>query len=1081
MKKSHTACREAILHKGNKVFHSLLIFVMLLCTASMHSMLFSQPLATGHDKFLGSVHGGGSSAATAWDNYWNQVTPENASKWASVEGARDVYNWGGADNAYNYAKQRGIPFKWHTLIWGQQSPGWISALPDAEKLEEIVEWISGVGQRYPEIDLIDVVNEALNGHNPPDGGGGRVNFKAALGGNGTTGWDWVIKSFELARQYIPHAKLVLNDYGIINDNNATTSYLTIINLLKQRGLIDGIGVQGHRFELMNASNTTLKGNMDRLWATGIPIYISELDLGPSDTEQPNETLQLTAYQRIFPLLWEHPGLKGITLWGYVQGQMWQPNCYLLRSNGTETPALQWLRNYLSSGQTRTTKSGNWNDISIWETHNDTAWVAASSVPSVNNNSIIISANDTVTVTASDSIDQLSVSSGGKLVVNAGVSFKIKNGGGTDLTVTGTIENSGVISQDDSTEIKFTGGGKYVHKRDGGSIPIASFEGSTIQFDSIKTILPSNIKQNFYHVVWNCPSQTSDLTFGWDGNTIGGNITIMNTGSAQLLLCEPEAGDTATVTIMGNVVQSGGEFSANGTSNANTTITINHFGSVNVTGGNFSISRGTQGGTGTTVWNVKGSSFSISNATTQNFNPTGAKFRFAGAGEQTLTLGSGNTLTALPIEVAGGATLSLGTSTVIGSGMFAVDSGATLACGHAGGIDSALQVSGSVALSKHSGYIFNGSAAQVTGNLLPDTVGNLTVNNTAGVTLSHSVAVNGTLELQKGALSLGSNTFHYGPEATLKYSDRSLQTTTDVELPSGGEPKNLVITNTAGVTLHGSRTFKGSIHVGGKLRLGSNTLTAASATNTGTGRFIAVETGMLKLTGVGSTEASLFPVGTTLYAPVWITNAGTADTIGVSVEADAGAAAFGGRVNVKWKISEGTEGGGNYILRLGWVSTLENTAFRTPDRAHNAHIFYLSPDTSEAGVFHEAPQFTTSPYYISRESITTLGTFAVGRFKDVPDGVERTDDIPGAFSLEQNYPNPFNPTTTIKFSLPVRSEVRLSVISMLGQVVRDIAMGTYEAGVHQVTMSGANLASGVYFYRLVTNTGFIQTKRFLLLK
>jgi hypothetical protein len=53
--------------------------------------------------------------------------------------------------------------------------------------------------------------------------------------------------------------------------------------------------------------------------------------------------------------------------------------------------------------------------------------------------------------------------------------------------------------------------------------------------------------------------------------------------------------------------------------------------------------------------------------------------------------------------------------------------------------------------------------------------------------------------------------------------------------------------------------------------------------------------------------------------------------------------------------------------------------------------------------------------------------------------------------------------------------------MLGQVVKEIAAGSYDAGIHQVTMNGSNLASGVYFYRLATNTGFVHTKKLLLLK
>jgi endo-1,4-beta-xylanase len=199
--------------------------------------------------------------------------------------------------------------------------------------------------------MIDVVNEALAGHNPPDGGGSpaRANYKNALGGNGTTGWDWVINSFKLARKYLPNAKLLINDYGIINDNTATTSYLQVINLLHQQGLIDGIGVQGHRFELENADTSTYKSNLDRLAATGLPVYISEMDLGNlGDTGTPDDNQQLQLYTKIFPALWRHPGVKGITLWGYLDGQMWQTTCYLVRSDGTARPALLWLAQYVSA-------------------------------------------------------------------------------------------------------------------------------------------------------------------------------------------------------------------------------------------------------------------------------------------------------------------------------------------------------------------------------------------------------------------------------------------------------------------------------------------------------------------------------------------------------------------------------------------------------------------------------------------------------------------------------------------------------------------------------------------------------------
>jgi endo-1,4-beta-xylanase len=308
------------------------------------------PLAEGSSKFLGNVMGNDNIFA----NYWNQITPGNEGKWGSVAGTADTsrWNWSGLDALYNYAKEHKLIFKDHTLIWGNQQPSWISSLDSAQQINYIETWIKMVGKRYPDIDMVDVVNEPLAGHNPPDGGNNRANYKQALGGNGETGWDWVINSFTLARKYLPNTKLLLNDYGIINDNSATTSYLKIINLLKDRGLVDGIGVQGHRFEFENASTNTLKSNLDKLAATGLPIYISEMDLGNlANSGTPNDDQQLQLYQKIFPVLWEHPGVKGITLWGYIEGQMWQSSCYLVLRDGTWRLAMQWLAQYIQENLT----------------------------------------------------------------------------------------------------------------------------------------------------------------------------------------------------------------------------------------------------------------------------------------------------------------------------------------------------------------------------------------------------------------------------------------------------------------------------------------------------------------------------------------------------------------------------------------------------------------------------------------------------------------------------------------------------------------------------------------------------------
>lgn len=89
-------------------------------------------------------------------------------------------------------------------------------------------------------------------------------------------------------------------------------------------------------------------------------------------------------------------------------------------------------------------------------------------------------------------------------------------------------------------------------------------------------------------------------------------------------------------------------------------------------------------------------------------------------------------------------------------------------------------------------------------------------------------------------------------------------------------------------------------------------------------------------------------------------------------------------------------------------------------------------------------------------------------------------FPAAFILEQNYPNPFNPGTTLRYALPVASDVTLSVFNPLGQIVAALVNGEQEAGIHEVRFASGNLSSGVYYYRLKAGK-FFETKKFLLIR
>ena len=317
------------------------------------------PMAAGKSKYLGGVYS--NPQKPFFNNYFNQVTPENAGKWGSVEAVRNVMNWTELDSAYALAQRKGYPFKMHTLIWGAQQPLWIEDLPAAEQLREINEWFAAVAQRYPNIAQIEVVNEPTNdlplngstGNNGPNTpGSGAGNYYNALGGAGTTGWDWVITSFQLARQYFPTAQLLLNDYGVASSTANAQRYLGIVNLLVARNLVDGVGIQGHAFETRNVSATSFAANLTTLASAGKPLYITELDIDGVNAATPpalDDAIQLAEYQRIFPTLWEHPAVRGITLWGYRPGH-WRTaqGAYLANGDNTERSALVWLKNYVRS-------------------------------------------------------------------------------------------------------------------------------------------------------------------------------------------------------------------------------------------------------------------------------------------------------------------------------------------------------------------------------------------------------------------------------------------------------------------------------------------------------------------------------------------------------------------------------------------------------------------------------------------------------------------------------------------------------------------------------------------------------------
>jgi photosystem II stability/assembly factor-like uncharacterized protein len=131
-----------------------------------------------------------------------------------------------------------------------------------------------------------------------------------------------------------------------------------------------------------------------------------------------------------------------------------------------------------------------------------------------------------------------------------------------------------------------------------------------------------------------------------------------------------------------------------------------------------------------------------------------------------------------------------------------------------------------------------------------------------------------------------------------------------------------------------------------------------------------------------------------------------------------------------------------------------------------------------------PFVSTMSIYINDSSVFA-GTVDAGVWKEaLPpiSGIKKTESMifPKSFMLLQNYPNPFNPSTRIDYSLPVEGKVKLEVFDIMGRRITTLVNKNQSAGVHSVTFNGSNLASGVYFYRLIADR-IVVTKKLMLIK
>ncbi len=139
-------------------------------------------------------------------------------------------------------------------------------------------------------------------------------------------------------------------------------------------------------------------------------------------------------------------------------------------------------------------------------------------------------------------------------------------------------------------------------------------------------------------------------------------------------------------------------------------------------------------------------------------------------------------------------------------------------------------------------------------------------------------------------------------------------------------------------------------------------------------------------------------------------------------------------------------------------------------------------TNNFFILKDMPEGT---YYYSVQALDAQFKGSLFSTEGVFEATSANDPVAPQTTLNGNFPNPFNPTTTIQYALQKDSKVRISVYNIKGQLVKDLINGTQTAGKHQIEWkgedsSGRKCSSGVYFYRMTTDT-YQKQKKALLLK
>lgn len=325
-------------------------------------------------KFLGNITTRGqiqpNVGGLKYETLWDQLTCENESKWGTIvnctvssaeEGVKK-WNWNSSDAHYKWCKQNGVLFKFHCLVWTSQFPSCLKGVTGSKLKEQVGYWMDAVAIKYPDLAVIDVVNEAIKGH--AEGESGAMDLKNALSqalGNSSNPYDykWIAEAFRMARERFPNAVLIYNDYNTFTWQK--NEFVDLVSsLVKQGAPIDAYGHQSHdlddyykSYQISNFGNTLkeIHNSITQKAGKELQCYITEFDISQGD-----ENTYETIMKNTFKPMWEADFVSGITIWGFVNGATWRDNTGLVTSSGSDRSGMKWLKTYMATDDAKNAKA-----------------------------------------------------------------------------------------------------------------------------------------------------------------------------------------------------------------------------------------------------------------------------------------------------------------------------------------------------------------------------------------------------------------------------------------------------------------------------------------------------------------------------------------------------------------------------------------------------------------------------------------------------------------------------------------------------------------------------------------------------